>query len=285
MADQDQSKSTEGSDKCQVKGLLNKQMEQPIHRAKEEQREIVSRSSKKVDLPDMFANVKLKNPNKFLKYRKIPHRPSENVIPEFYVHFKERVNGEAQKIEEKFWTFSEKMYEITEEKVEQLKEHSINLSPSDYEWVIDCFEKTAINDGTQYKPNLIEYFRSRMRLDVQSRVTDQMMHQIYDICWKNQREYRSDRSFIREFWCYQNAYGPDNYKTFQTQEVKTKQSYLRANYRQKKLIYQGCFMEREAAIVLTDEIKLLFDNCQLQQALHQVEEDQFDRLLGVLPPT
>lgn len=38
------------------------------------------------------------------------------------------------------------MYEITEEKIKELKEKNIPISPFDYEWVIDIFEKTAIND-------------------------------------------------------------------------------------------------------------------------------------------
>jgi len=67
-------------------------------------------------------------------------------------------------------------------------------------------------------------------------VTDQIMSLIYDKCWKTHREYRSDRSFIREFWHYQNNCGPDNYKTFQAQESKNRQN-LRQNPRQKKSTY------------------------------------------------
>jgi len=37
------------------------------------------------------------------------------------------------------------MYEITEEKIQELEEKNIIISPSDYEWVVDCFEKTALN--------------------------------------------------------------------------------------------------------------------------------------------
>lgn len=103
----------------------------------------------------MFINVKLKNPQQFLKYRPICHKFSDKVVPDYYIHNIDKVNGETQKIDEKFWTFTKKMYEITEEKVQQLKENMINISPSDYEWVVDCFEKTAINDGQQSKRVLI----------------------------------------------------------------------------------------------------------------------------------
>jgi hypothetical protein len=108
-----------------------------------------------------------------------------------------------------------------------------------------------------------------------------MMERIYDTCWKNDREYRSDRSFIREFWTYQNAYGPDNYNTFQPQEQKNKQAFLRGNHKQKKLIYQGCFMEREAAIVLCQQLQSLRDNCLLQLSYNSLEDQQFDRFLGI----
>jgi hypothetical protein len=47
---------------------------------------------------------------------------------------------------EKCWSFSKKTYEITEEKINELRQHDIDISPSDYEWVIDIFEKLAIND-------------------------------------------------------------------------------------------------------------------------------------------
>ena len=45
------------------------------------------------------------------------------------------------------WSFKKKNYEINEQKVQELVSHNIKISPNDYEWVIDHFEKTAINDG------------------------------------------------------------------------------------------------------------------------------------------
>lgn len=32
-------------------------------------------------------------------------------------------------------------------KIKELIEKNIQISPSDYEWVVDHFEKAAINDG------------------------------------------------------------------------------------------------------------------------------------------
>ena len=34
------------------------------------------------------------------------------------------------------------------------------------------------------------------------RVTDNAMQLIFDLCWKNKREARKNRSFIRLFWSY-----------------------------------------------------------------------------------
>ena len=50
------------------------------------------------------------------------------------------------------------MYEISEEKRKQCRELQLDISPSDFEWVIDIFEKSAINDKRQDKASLIEMF-------------------------------------------------------------------------------------------------------------------------------
>ena len=67
------------------------------------------------------------------------------------------------------------MYEISEEKRKQCKELNLDISPSDFEWVIDIFEKSAINDKRQDKPYLIEMFQKRAPADVEQRVTKAMM--------------------------------------------------------------------------------------------------------------
>ena len=91
---------------------------------------------------------------------------------------------EEQTTTEKFWSFTKKIYECTEAKKKELIQHGIEISPSDYEWVIDIFEKTAINDNQQSKKMLIESFRKRTAPDVSERVTDKAMEQIYDHLWK-----------------------------------------------------------------------------------------------------
>lgn len=99
---------------------------------------------------------------------------------------------------------------------------NIQITPSDYEWVIDHFEKTAINDQQQSKNYLIKKFRERAPEDVNKRVDDKVMIQIYDNCWKSQREKRCNRSFIRMFWLYQDSVGLDNYQTFKLTEPKNR---------------------------------------------------------------
>ena len=46
-------------------------------------------------VPDYFANVKLQNPDDFLKYKKLIPRNSKNVVPDFYVRHFDPVNDEA----------------------------------------------------------------------------------------------------------------------------------------------------------------------------------------------
>jgi hypothetical protein len=67
-------------------------------------------------------------------------------VPDCYVRHFDPVNDEIQNTAEKDWCFKNKNYEITEEKIQELITHNIQVTPSDYEWVVDHFEKTAIND-------------------------------------------------------------------------------------------------------------------------------------------
>ena len=68
-------------------------------------------------VPDYFANVKLHNPDDFLKYEKLCPKNSNSVVPEFYVRYFDPVNDEIQNTAEKDWSFKKKNYEITEEKI------------------------------------------------------------------------------------------------------------------------------------------------------------------------
>ena len=81
------------------------------------------------------------------------------MIPAHYVKHIDNYNPEVQNTEEKNWTFEKKLYEITENTIDCLKKHQIDISPSDCEWVIDCFEKCAINDKKQDKKTLIQLFK------------------------------------------------------------------------------------------------------------------------------
>lgn len=152
-------------------------------------------------MPDLFANMRVKKPKKFIQYKKLnPMGDSE--ITEHYTKYIEPVFEEDQNTSEKFWDFNNKIYEITEEKKKELLKFNIPISPSDYEWVIDIFEKTAINDQQCGIKALIEYFRKRAKPEVSQRVSDKTLEMIFDLSWKSQREQRKNRSFIREFWRY-----------------------------------------------------------------------------------
>ena len=53
------------------------------------------------------------------------------------------------------------MYECSEKNIKELKEAKVEISPSDYEWVIDIFEKSAINDRKLGVKDLIKAFRNK----------------------------------------------------------------------------------------------------------------------------
>ena len=134
-------------------------------------------------MPDLFQNFRMKDIDKFWDYKKLP---KEVVVPDHYVKYIEPVteSSEKQNTVEKYWTYKEKMYQITEEKILQLKEHKIDISPSDYEWVIDIWEKAAINEGQQNKPYIFKRFREKAPQDVAARVKNETLDQIFDITWK-----------------------------------------------------------------------------------------------------
>jgi hypothetical protein len=163
------------------------------------------------------------------------------------------VNDEIQNTAEKNWSYKKKIYEITEEKIKELIKLGIEVTPSDYEWVVDLFEKIAINDQFQSKKYLIEKFRELAPPEVSARVEDKVMIQIYDHCWKSQRENRNNRPFIRDFWHYQESVGPDNYQTFKISEPKTRPN-VRGHTRQKICNYKGAFQERSNAVKLCEII-------------------------------
>jgi hypothetical protein len=74
-------------------------------------------------------------------------------------------------------------------------------------------------------------------------IEPEVMHQIYHKCWKEQREKRCNRPFIRMFWCYQDGVGPDNYQTFKISDTKNKPN-MREGVRNKICKYKGAYQER-----------------------------------------
>lgn len=56
----------------------------------------------------MFGNFKIKNPAKFLKFRKLNKKDGGKEVPDHYVKFIEPVNSENQNTIEKWWSFNKK---------------------------------------------------------------------------------------------------------------------------------------------------------------------------------
>jgi hypothetical protein len=61
-----------------------------------------------MNVPDMFGNFKIKNPAKFLKFRKLNKKDGGKEVPDHYVKFIEPVNSENQNTIEKWWSFNKK---------------------------------------------------------------------------------------------------------------------------------------------------------------------------------
>ena len=161
--------------------------------------------------------------------------------------------------------------------------HDIKISPADYEWVIDHFEKTAINDGKQSVKYLIDKFLERAPLPHLKLIQPDVMTQIYQKCWKDQREKRCNRPFIRMFWCKQDGVGPDNYQTFKISDSKNKPN-MRESVRNKICKYKGAYQERQIAVRLCDQLIGHHSRINLLMDVKRIEDLEFDRILGKAPP-
>ncbi|MEC8428564.1 MAG: hypothetical protein VXZ35_09065 [Pseudomonadota bacterium] len=227
------------------------------------------------------ANTKLEIPEKYFKYKKLNFQGTKQVVPDFYIKYVEPTNSEIQKTDEKGWSFKEKMYECTQKKIQELRDANIKITPNDFEWVIDFYEKCAVNKEKSLTPTyLINLFKEKCPDEqVKQRVSDDVMKKVYDI-WKTQREKRSNRSFIRFFWHYQdNVNLDDNYATFQTTLANKKQN-LRCNIKTRMNSYAGMFIERENAVILSDLVSHMHQKTLLQLDVSKIEDDEFDKLIG-----
>jgi hypothetical protein len=75
-------------------------------------------------MPDLFANTRIKEPDTFFEYKKV-QAPGKREITEHYARFIEPVYDDEQNTVEKFWSYSVKNYEITEDKKAELVQHNI----------------------------------------------------------------------------------------------------------------------------------------------------------------
>jgi len=62
--------------------------------------------------------------------------------------------------------------------------------------------------------------------EITDKISDEILRQIWDI-WKEKREKRKNRPFIRDFWSYQQDNCDDNYVVFKTQEAHRQRPMVR----------------------------------------------------------
>ena len=117
----------------------------------------------------MFANYENKEVE--TRYRKLkPVGMPE--VPASYTKYIEPVFTEKQNTNEKNWSFSKKIYEITEAQIKKLQMHNIDVSPNDFEWVIDIFEKVCINYNKKGLLFLKDKFRECVNIELNQRISD-----------------------------------------------------------------------------------------------------------------
>ena len=116
--------------------------------------------------------------------------------------------------------------------------------------------------------------------EVSARVTDEIIDHLYNPLWKNDREKRKSRSFIREFWNSQQDVGDDNYVVFTIQSEKSKMKLRTNDVKQKLHNYTQCFQERESASIFCKELITIHSKTSLEIDTKHLEDLEFDRIIG-----
>ena len=178
---------------------------------------------------NFFEHVKIHKPSKVFRYESVEldkygTEPDRTLVPGYYMKYVEPVYKDVQKTVEKCWSYNVTSYEISQQMIDLLEKNKVNISHKDAEILIDTWEKVAIDEKKQSKVYLKEAFerihkKSNPRLV--ERVTDDAMNKIFDHCWKNTREHRKNRSYIRMFWVHQDDMDKP-YKTFLRPKGDTK---------------------------------------------------------------
>lgn len=142
----------------------------------------------------------------------------------------------------------------------------------------------AIDEKQQSKVYLKEAFerihkKSNPRLV--ERVSDDAMNKIFDHCWKNTREQRKNRSYIRMFWVHQDDMDKP-YKTFLRPKGDTKHyTRRRGNQDYRIKSYGSKFVERDNAVLFCQELQSAHDILLSQLDQYKLEDAQFDLLMGM----
>jgi hypothetical protein len=99
------------------------------------------------------------------------------------------------------FSFADLNYEIMQKDLAFLRSSAgtLQITPHDFEKVIDVFEKIVFLGESQSKDHLVSRFGDVAPPEYVERIPKQSLEYIYQKYWKDEREKRK-RSFLRMFW-------------------------------------------------------------------------------------
>ena len=158
--------------------------------------------------------------------------------------------------------------------IDLLEKNNVDISREDAELLIDTWEKVAIDEKQQSKDYLKKAFKRihAMNPKLVQRVSDIAMEKIYDHCWKNTREDRKNRSYIRQFWVHQDDMEKP-YKTFLRPKGDTKHyTRRRGNQDYRIKSYGSKFVERDNAVMFCEYLQSAHDKLLSQLDVYKLED-------------
>lgn len=181
------------------------------------------------------------------------------------------------------FSFKENNYEMTQKDIKFLETSKANgqltMSHSDFEKVIDVFEKCVFLGESQSKDHLVSRFQEIVP-EYAQRISKQSLEYIYQNYWKDEREKRK-RSFMRMFWEKADFDDQDLFSAFRKRQKERMKLRRKTKYEIDS--YFKMFELRSNCLSVLNILQDQYKREQLKQRQNAVDqaifEMQFDNML------
>lgn len=152
----------------------------------------------------------------------------------------------------------------------------MNLTPQDFEKVVDVFEKFVFLGESQSRENLVSKFLEKVPKDVATRIPRETLEYIYQRYWKDEREKRK-RSFLRKFWEKADFDDNDPFSAFRKRQKERMKLRKKTKYEIDS--YLKMFEIRENSMLVLSTLQDIFRREMLKQKENLVDQAAFESKL------